>query len=101
MVGPSRHCESLERLKRQKDALKLPGRGTVSESKARDEALRVGKNCLGEQQNPAKDVRRYAGSQLKASEIGSRMPRTPVAMADGTNAPLRVKPPCLNSEVTP
>ena len=83
----SRLAVTLGSFREARDALELLGCGTVSESKVRDEALHVGKGCLEAQRNPERDVRRYADAQLKVPEDGRRVPRTLVAMADGTNAP--------------
>ena len=83
----SRLAVQLGSFKEARDALETLGCGTVSESKIRDETLHVGKGCLDAQRNPEKDVRSYADAQLKVPEDGRRVPRTLVAMADGTNAP--------------
>lgn len=67
--------------------LALLGCGRVSASKVRSEALAVGKACLDAQREPEADVRSYAENRLKAPEGGREVPRTLVAMADGTNVP--------------
>ena len=83
----TRLAVTLGSFKEAKDTIGLLGCGSVSESKVRDETLRVGKDRLEEQRDPAMDVRRYSEAQLKVPENGRRVPRTLVAMADGTNAP--------------
>ena len=83
----TRLAVTLGSFKEAKDTIGLLGCGSVSESKVRDETLRVGKDRLEEQRDPAKDVRRYSEAQLKVPENGRRVPRTLLAMADGTNAP--------------
>ena len=83
----SRLAVTLGSFKEACDTLRLLGCGTVSVSKIRDETLRVGADCLDAQRRPENDVRRYSDAQLKVPEAGRRVPRTLVAMADGTNAP--------------
>lgn len=69
------------------DTLALLGCGRVSASKVRSETLAVGKARLAEQREPEADVRSCADAQTKVPEGGRRVPRTLVAMADGTNVP--------------
>ena len=78
---------TLGSFKETRDTLAELGCGTLSVSKIRDETLLFGERCLSEQRDPPKDVRRYSDAQLEIPEDGRRVPRTLVAMADGTNAP--------------
>ena len=63
------------------------GCGRLSESKVRDEALAAGEAALREQENPRADTRGYTDSQKRAPDGSREVPRTLVAMADGSNAP--------------
>lgn len=83
----SRLAATLGSFREASETLALLGCGRVSASKARSEALAVGGDCLAEQREPKPDVRTYAEARLKAPEGGREVPRTLVAMADGTNVP--------------
>lgn len=83
----SRLAVTLGSFKEARDTLRKLGCGTISVSKIRDETLRFGETCLAEQRDPKKDARRYPDAETKIPEDGRRVPRTLVAMADGTNAP--------------
>ena len=61
--------------------------GDLSESKIRKVTLAAGLSALAEQENPPMDVRAYTQAQAGAPEGSREVPRTLVAMADGTNAP--------------
>lgn len=63
------------------------GCGSVSESKVRDEALAAGGAAMREQESPRMDTRGYTDAQKRAPDGSREVPRTLVAMADGTNAP--------------
>lgn len=83
----SRLAATLGSFKEARDTIRALGCGSLSASKIRGEALRVGEACLDAERRPEKDVRRYTGPQRKVPEGGRPVPRTLVAMADGTNAP--------------
>ena len=55
---------------------------------------------VGNPEKSVKDVRRCSEAQLKVPENGRHVPRTLVAMADGTNAPCATPPLSRSSRTT-
>ena len=61
--------------------------GNLSTSEIRNVTLDAGEAALKEQENPAKDIRKYSEAKMKTPEGARAVSRTLVGMGDGTNAP--------------